>query len=682
MAVAIYYRVSTEEQRERQTILTQREFGEKYTDLHKLALFRLDADDGISGTIPFEQRPEGRQIVKDARAGKFDKLLVYKLDRLGRDTRLILDAVHELEKLGVRIRSMTEEFDTGTASGRLMLTMLSGFAAHEREVFRERSLAGTLRLAQSGVWLGGIVPFGYRKVGEKSDGRLMVSDEIIPHLGMSEADVVREIFRLSAKEKMSARKIAMRLNEMRVPCAYSRDDKVFARGKRRHRTLGVWRGPRVRCILSNTTYMGVHSYGKRTVTKRLPITRPVPAIVTEEIWKKAQTNLKAHFLFSARSAKHKYLLRGLIKCKLCGLTYVGMKSTGNRSGPDKFYYKCNGAHTPELLQTRCSAKLVRGDDLEQQVWADVEAFLRNPGPVLAQIQARLESEVQSTGKVRDRLKRVEGLLEQKSGERSRVLALYRRGRLSDATLDEQMEEIAKEERALEVQIEELRNQIRGSDSVSQAVTSAEALLTRLRKRLDQPVSWELKRQLIEVLVAGIEVETIEVCSVRQARTTVTYRFSLPEEPARVLLPTAYNSARRPVRIPLEPKTIGDHIRKKRLAMKLLQKDVAARIGVKKETIYSWESNRGSVEIRYMPAIIEFLGYNLLPPATNWAERLVRHRTTLGLTQNEAARQIGVDPSTLARWERGKRDPNGELAKRAEHFLGGKAEDRAELRRVG
>ena len=68
---------------------------------------------------------------------------------------------------------MTEEFDTARATGRLMLTMLSGFATHEREVIRERSVAGTRRVAEAGVWLGGIVPYGYRRVGEKRDARII-----------------------------------------------------------------------------------------------------------------------------------------------------------------------------------------------------------------------------------------------------------------------------------------------------------------------------------------------------------------------------------------------------------------------------------------------------------------------------------------------------------------------------
>src|ERR1700688_785291 len=100
MAVAVYLRVSTDEQRERQSINTQRDFAERDCALHNLAAFRVYSDDGVSRTIPVEQRPEGGQILKDAKLRKCDQLLIYKLDRLGRDTRLILNAVAELEKLG------------------------------------------------------------------------------------------------------------------------------------------------------------------------------------------------------------------------------------------------------------------------------------------------------------------------------------------------------------------------------------------------------------------------------------------------------------------------------------------------------------------------------------------------------------------------------------------------------
>jgi len=243
--------------------------------------------------------------------------------------------------------------------------------------------------------------------------------------------------------------------------------------------------------------------------------------------------------------------------------------------------------------------------------------------------------------------RLEGLLAQKAAERSRVVSLFRRGRLTDADLDAQMDEIGKEETALEAQIDDLRGKIGGADSIGETVSSAQALLAEFRKRLDAPVSWEQKRRLVEVLVAGVRVDTVEECGVRQTRTTVTYRFSPPGQPLPLVLPQSYNTGR-VIRIPTELNTIGDHPRRKRLDLKMLQREVAEQLGVDKPSVFTWEANTVSPEIRCMPAIIRFLGYNPLPAADTLGGRLVRHRTSLGMTREEAAKRLGVDPGTLAR----------------------------------
>ena len=75
----------------------------------------------------------------------------------------------------------------------------------------------------------------------------------------------------------------------------------------------------------------------------------------------AQATLKSNLLFSARSAKNKYLLRGLIKCGLCGLTYIGF-AANRPNGKREFYYRCNGAHSPAIYRPtgRCQSKAVRG----------------------------------------------------------------------------------------------------------------------------------------------------------------------------------------------------------------------------------------------------------------------------------------------------------------------------------
>ena len=123
-----------------------------------------------------------------------------------------------------------------------------------------------------------------------------------------------------------------------------------------------------------------------------------------------------------------------------------------------------------------------------------------------------------------------------------------------------------------------------------------------------------------------------------------------------------------VRIPAELNTVGDHIRRKRLGLKMLQREVAERIGVGETSVFKWEANTSQPDLKYMPAVIRFLGYNPLSAAKGWGERLVRQRTSLGMTQGEAAKRLGVDPGTLARWERGKREPARVLLERVERFL--------------
>ena len=76
------------------------------------------------------------------------------------------------------------------------------------------------------------------------------------------------------------------------------------------------------------------------------------------------------------------------------------------------------------------------------------------------------------------------------------------------------------------------------------------------------------------------------------------------------------------------------------------------------SIVNWETGRRKPYVRIMSKIIQFLGYNPIPTGGTIGERLVAHRKFRGLTQREFAREIGVDPVTLSRWELGERVPEG------------------------
>jgi DNA-binding XRE family transcriptional regulator len=94
---------------------------------------------------------------------------------------------------------------------------------------------------------------------------------------------------------------------------------------------------------------------------------------------------------------------------------------------------------------------------------------------------------------------------------------------------------------------------------------------------------------------------------------------------------------------------------------LTQEQVAKIIGVTEATVYNWETYRRSFPaVEHMSKIIEFLEYNPLPEATTPQEQLKRYRLTVGLSQEKMAKQLGVDETTIANWERGNGKPTKTL----------------------
>ena len=126
------------------------------------------------------------------------------------------------------------------------------------------------------------------------------------------------------------------------------------------------------------------------------------------------------------------------------------------------------------------------------------------------------------------------------------------------------------------------------------------------------------------------------------------------------------------------KTLGDHIRKRRLDLQLLQSDVAQRLGVTESCIWNWENSATAPVFPYWPAIIGFLGYNPLPKPQTLAEQLVQARKIQGLSQKEMAKRLGVDPSALARRERGERKTTGRRGAGPRRGLGQLPPDRLSI----
>ena len=103
----------------------------------------------------------------------------------------------------------------------------------------------------------------------------------------------------------------------------------------------------------------------------------------------------------------------------------------------------------------------------------------------------------------------------------------------------------------------------------------------------------------------------------------------------------------------EPRTLGEHVRKRRLILGITQKEAARLIGVNQFTIMTWEKDRTEPPVRAMPGLIRYLGYDPFPPAETIPERLRAKRRQNGWSRNMAAAKLGIDESTLRDWEAGE-----------------------------
>ncbi len=103
--------------------------------------------------------------------------------------------------------------------------------------------------------------------------------------------------------------------------------------------------------------------------------------------------------------------------------------------------------------------------------------------------------------------------------------------------------------------------------------------------------------------------------------------------------------------PENPTTLGAHIKKKRMDLGLLQREVAERIGTNEATVTNWESNRTVPALRWMAGIIDFLGYAPYTPPSSFGAWVETVRRNLGVPHSVIARKIGIDPGTLSRWLR-------------------------------
>jgi len=507
---AIYARVSSDRQKENQTIASQTAALKEYAESHGYLVPAewVFEDDGYSGASLI--RP-GLEAMRDLAAqGQIEAALVYAPDRLSRKYAYQVLLGEEFARCGVSLvflKAPSEE----TAEDQLLVQFQGMIAEYERAQIVERTRRGKRHKAQQGLVnvLGG-APYGYRYI-KKSDNA-----DAYYEINEAEAEIVRAVFDAYTQRGLSINAIARLLNQRQIPT----------------RTATTrWERSTVWGILRNPAYQGKACFGKTELRPRQRITRPlrqrnrppnrnsanherprqewieipVPALISENTFDLAQEQLQKNKQHSPRRTIEPTLLQGMLVCQHCG--YALYRSSTKTTKRKLYYYRCLGSDAYRHLKgSVCSNRPIRQDYLDEFVWKEIIHLLDEP----ALIQSEIDRRMQAARNADPLRKREQALRHQQTrlkNHMDRMVTAYQEELITLAELRQRMPNLRKQEQAVD---SELRSLELASEDQSRYLRLAETLSEfrgKLRVRaetLDTVDRQKILRLVVQEILVGAD----------------------------------------------------------------------------------------------------------------------------------------------------------------------------------
>jgi site-specific DNA recombinase len=324
---AIYSRVSTIMQAEVEynSCEAQRDRILSYIKSQEDLAFSKEYSDPAFSAATLD-RPALQELLRDIAAKKIDAVLSYKIDRLTRSSKDFYNLIEFFDKHGVTFVSVSEHFDTSSASGRLLRNIMLTFAQFEREMTSERIRDKFEQIARKGLWNGNALPLGYKGVEKK----LLIDRKW--------SLVVRGMF----EEYVTT-------GSLMALMKFVRSEEVTHPRSKKPISLNA-----VYSILRNPVYIGKIRWNDKIFQG---IHEP---IISEELFNRAQELMKTKIKKPHQVFKRNYLLSGLIRCTDCGSTMTN-NYTSKKTGR-YYYYKCT--KVMKEGPKACSIKAVNSEKLE------------------------------------------------------------------------------------------------------------------------------------------------------------------------------------------------------------------------------------------------------------------------------------------------------------------------------
>jgi len=517
MAV-IYARVSSEQQREENTIASQTASLIEFAKSHELEVPKewVFEDEGYSGATL--ERP-GLERVRDLAAeGQIQVVLAYSPDRLSRKYAYQILLIEEFARHGVE--TLFVKSPQGNSPEDHLLVQFQGMIAeYERAQILERSRRGKRHRAQAGeVSVLGGAPYGYRYIRKTHEALAAYLVE------EAEASVVRRVYHMYTVDGLSIAEITRRLNREGIP----------------PRRAGRWERSVIWGILRNPAYCGVACFGKTRLSARTQmrpqrrrgvtapsntaghqrpreewIEIPVPALVSEETFARAQELLYQNKIRSRRRTIAPSIVQGLVSCAKCG--YALSRTSAQTSARKIHYYKCIGSDSwRKLGGPVCDNKqFIRQELLDQIVWDEAVRVLEDPVLIQQELDRRLAA-ARTSDPTRKREQTLQRELSHVDKGIERLLTAYQEELLSLEQLRERMPMLRQRQQALRAELQAIVDQANDRAAFLRLAETLTSFLTRLRSAADT-LSVIERQKIVRLLVKEILV----------GEDTITIRHSIP-----------------------------------------------------------------------------------------------------------------------------------------------------------
>lgn len=441
LRVALYVRVSSQEQVEGYSIGEQTERLEKYADAMGWEVYKIYVDPGYSGGNT--NRPGLTTMIKDIEDGLIDKVVVYKLDRLSRSQ---FDTLYLIEKVflanNTDFVSMTENFSTSSSLGRAMIGFLAVFAQLEKDKINERTLMGKEARAKEGKWGGGSSePIGY------------------------DYDPTTELLYVNEYEKMQileAVELFLKGTPLRTICNIFHDKGYTYVGKSGR--VSEWDPKRLKYVFRNKIYLGYIKYRNEWYKA------DHDPILDEETFNKLQKLLdqraEDYAKHTKRCAGQTTYLGGLLYCKQCHARYAKQSGRKWKDNEPPLYYVCYSRNkkVPKMVKDpNCKNKNWKMGELDEIVFNEIRKLAKDPRHI-TDLRQEKKNRTDAPTKVDILRHEIEKIDEQIS----RFMDLYGIGKFTIDQVSGKVDPLNEQRRNLERELEQL-------NAEAGAITEEEAI---------------------------------------------------------------------------------------------------------------------------------------------------------------------------------------------------------------